>query len=211
MRSTTRSLFSAGRPEVVELTRAVRPAAGGPRLTAGYRRERFQDPASRRELAVVSALVPAARLFDVFLALLEPLGEVVDVVLESSHDSQRPGQHQDFRRDEIERPILVSNLFDHEEMLLHDGCTGLAVMSSRLGVEVQFDEHKQLYVYARKTLPFRAILRDYGLQEIAGMRLISDDDHWHATEPRFADEFEQFQHQLGAGAVRSGRRSRRAD
>ena len=79
---------------------------------------------------MLSAAVSAERLFDTFLALLEPLGEVVHVVLESSHGAAID-EHTDLRRDHIDLPVLASHLCDFEELLTHDGCTGVAVMADR--------------------------------------------------------------------------------
>src|SRR5262245_28208810 len=64
------------------LTDAVRPAAHVPvRPREGYRRGHYREPRSRRNLPILNISVSAERLFDVFLALLAPLGEVVDVIV----------------------------------------------------------------------------------------------------------------------------------
>ena len=68
------------------LTDAVRPGAGLPiRPRPGYRVEVYRDRAAKLRLPMLSSAVSAECLFDTFLALLEPLGEEVHVVLESSH------------------------------------------------------------------------------------------------------------------------------
>src|SRR6478752_1608042 len=55
--------------------------------------------------------------FDVIMDLLDPLGEVVDVVMESSHDSE-PGSHSDMYREHMDTVILKSTLYDYESLLL---------------------------------------------------------------------------------------------
>ena len=90
--------------------------------------------------------------------LLDPLGEVVDVVMESSHDSE-PGCHADLYREHMDTVILKSTLYDYEPLLLHDGCTGLAALNPNGPMEVQFDEHKLLFVYAHDLQPFEEILQ----------------------------------------------------
>ena len=70
------------------LTDAIRPALDlqvVPR--EGFRMEVYRDEVVGLRVPVLAAAVSREQLFDLFLALLEPLGEVVDVVLETSHDS----------------------------------------------------------------------------------------------------------------------------
>jgi len=181
------------------LTDAIRPNAESRlSLREGYRIERFRDSVTRSRIPMLAASVSAEHLFDVFLDLLQPLGESVHVVLETSHDSL-DDRHEDLRRSEIDLPVLASNLCDHEELLLNDGCTGVAVIAGNRPVEVQMDEHKLLYVYAYDLKPFRRILRSYGIKRIDGMRLIAESDHLHHTTCQFAEEFGQLCHRIGAG------------
>ena len=73
------------------LTEAVRPSIGLEVIPrSGYRRDTYCDPESGSKMPVLAASVSAENLFDIFMDLLDPLGEVVDVVMESSHDSE-PG------------------------------------------------------------------------------------------------------------------------
>jgi hypothetical protein len=184
------------------LTEAVRPAANLPVVPrAGYRRGVYRDPFSRRRLRTLTAAVSGERLFDAFLALLEPLGDVVDVVLETSH-AENADRHSDLRRTHIDRPVLASYCCDFERLLLHDGCTGLAVLSRQGTMEVQFDEHKLLTVYARRLAPFRRALRLSGVPEVPDLRFISEAEHWHSSDPEFREEFRRFCHRLGVGAMR---------
>ena len=67
-------------------------------------------------------------LFDVLMDLLDPLGSVVDVVLETSHNRDSHG-HQDLYREHIDMPVLKSILWEYEDLLLNDGCTGIAVLN----------------------------------------------------------------------------------
>ena len=62
--------------------------------------------------------------------MVEVLGDVVHVVLESSHAS-KGNRHRDFRRNHIDAPVLLSHLCEFEDLLLKDGCTGFAVLSAR--------------------------------------------------------------------------------
>jgi hypothetical protein len=181
------------------LTPAVRPGASVPiRPREGFRVKVYRDRRARIRMPLLSASVSAERLFDTFLALLAPLGEVVHVVLEGSH-AAGPDDHLDLRRDHIDLPVLASNLCDFEELLTHDGCTGVAVMATGRPVEVQFDEHKLLHVYAPNLKPFRRILRKAGVPRLHDLPLISEAEHLHHTTEGYADEFRQLAMRLGVG------------
>lgn len=185
------------------LTAAIRPTPDVPAVPAeGYRLERFRDPVSRRRIPMLAAAVSAEHLFEVFLDLLGPLGETVHVVLESSHESTGD-YHEDLRRGEIDLPVLASHFCDSEELLLNDGCTGVAVVAQGRPVEVQFDEHKLLYVYAHDLKPFRRVLRAHGVRRDDSLRLIAESEHLHYTTPDFAEEFRQLCCRVGAGDFES--------
>lgn len=181
------------------LTAAVRPGLGLPVVPRqGYRRDRYRDEASGRTIPVLLAAVSREAMFDVFLSLLEPLGPVVDVVLETSHDTGGP-VHRDLSREEIELPVLASHLCDYEELLTEDGFTGVAVIGRDAPLEVQFDEHKLFAVYADRLEPFESILRSAGVRHVPGLRLITEGEHYHGGGPGFQAMFERLRGQLGAG------------
>lgn len=181
------------------LTEAIRPA---PTLDVvpcqGYRVGMYEDPASQLRVPVLAAAVSREQLFDVFLALLAPLGDLVDVVLETSHHS-KGGKHRDLHREQIDLPVLESYFCDYEDLLLNDGCTGVAVISATMPIEVQFDEHKQLIIYAPDLEEFEAILRAAGVQRDDGLKLISEGQHLHRSDDRHGPAFEQFSYRLGVG------------
>src|SRR4029079_16705036 len=161
------------------LTGAIRPGPAVPlRPREGYRVEVYRDRKAKLRIPMLSAAVSSEKLFETFLALLEPVGEVVHVVLESSHGAQRD-QHTDLRRDHIDRSVLASHLCDFEELLTHDGCTGVAVLATNRPVEVQFDEHKLFHIYAPNLKPFRRVLRRAGVPRRLELPLISEAEHLH--------------------------------
>lgn len=183
------------------LTRAIRPGIQIPIVPrAGYRQSVYRDKKNRITVPIIAAAVSSEQLFDVFMSLLAPLGDVVDVVLETSHKATRPG-HRDLQREDIDRPVLESHLYDFEELLLNDGCTGIAVASSSRPMEVQFDEHKVLIVYARNPKPFCRILKTFGLAEDDDLRLINEAEHLHRSEPEYCEHFEQLCYRLGVGGA----------
>lgn len=179
------------------LTDAIRPAAHLPVVPRqAYRRDVYRDPKSRLEVPVLAAAVSRERLFDLFLDLLGPLGPVVDVVLETSHHTDGAA-HRDLLREAIDLPVLMSHFCDFEELLLNDGCTGVAVIGTAGPMEVQFDEHKLLVVYAHELAPFEAILAEAGIARDDQLKLITEGEHLHATDARFSATFEQLCARVG--------------
>jgi hypothetical protein len=182
------------------LTDAVRPGPGVPvRPREGYRVEVYRDRQAKLRLPMLSAAVSAERVFDAFLALIEPLGEVVHVVLESSHDTGAVDRHRDLRRNHIDLPVLASHLCEFEELLTHDGCTGVAVLADGKPVEVQFDEHKLFHVYAPNLKPFRRALKRLGVARRADLPLISEAEHLHHSTDDHAEAFRQLCMRVGVG------------
>jgi hypothetical protein len=177
------------------LTDAVRPALEIPiRPRAGYRVEVYSD--TGLHLPMIHAAASAEMLFELFLDLLQPLGETVHVVLESSH-GQPTDRHSDYRRNHIDRSVLASHFYDFEDLLLNDGCTGVAVLSARRPMEVQFDEHKQLTIYSTNLVPFRRILKAHGLKRRQKLRFLSEAEHLHHSTDNYADEFQQLALRIG--------------
>jgi hypothetical protein len=181
------------------MTEAIRPGPGARVMPReGYRIGVYHDAAAKFRIPVLSASVSREKLFDLFLALLRPLGDEVDVVLETSHRS-RSGKHRDLRRRGIDMPVLASYCCEFEDLLLNDGCTGIAVMSAGRPMEVQFDEHKLLIVYAKKLKPFRQIVRSFGVGRDDAMMLISEMEHMHGSEPQHYEQFREMCLRMGAG------------
>jgi hypothetical protein len=173
-----------------KLTEAIRP---GWRLDvvpqAGYRHDAYVDPHSGARLPAVVAAVSAEHLFETFLELLEPMGDELDVVLESSHDEA--SGVREFSREGVERLVLESLLWEFEDLLLNDGCTAIAVMHPEQSLEVQLDEHKLLVIYASARQPFERILRDRGLDRNDRIRFVSQGEHMHTSHARHARQFEE--------------------
>lgn len=181
------------------LTNAIRPSPACqvvPRQ--GFRQETYRDRKAGFQVPVLVAALSREHLFDAFLDLLDPLGEVVDVVLETSHDTQG-SNHRDLFREHIDLSVLKSYCCDFEELLLHDGCTGIAALSTVSPMEVQFDEHKLLVIYAADLEPFADILKGYGIRRIDDMKIITEGEHLHSTDPTFRPVFEQLCARLGVG------------
>ncbi len=189
--------LSVGNYGDFSLTDAIRPSFAlevVPR--EGYRRDIYRDPETGNKMPVLAAAVSSERLFDVFMDLLDPLGDEVDVVMESSHESE-PGAHADLYREHMDTVILKSTLYDYEDLLLNDGCTGLAALNPGGPMEVQFDEHKLLFVYAHDLEPFEEILKEHGLRRDDTIKFISEAEHLHSTDDVYKEQFDELQYRLG--------------
>ena len=181
------------------LTDAIRPSLDRQVIPRqAFRVDTYRDTKAGFQVPVLAASISRDKLFDVFIDLLDPLGEIVDVVLETSHESDG-NQHRDLFREQIDLPILKSYCCDFEDLLLHDGCTGMAALSGSGPMEVQFDEHKLLVVYAADMRPFINILKEHGIARDDKMKLITEGEHLHSTDPRYRKEFDRFCYRLGVG------------
>jgi len=128
--------------------------------------------------------------------LLTPLGDEVDVVLETSHDADSNG-HSDLYRESIDLPVLNSVLYDFEDLLLDDGCTGIAVLNSRIPLEVQLDEHKLLIMYGQELSDFEGVMADYHVECSEDIQFITEAEHVHSSSDEFVERFEQLRYRLG--------------
>ena len=183
------------------LTDAIRPGPGVPVVPReGYRTSMYKDAKLGLRIPVLSAAASREKLFDLFLALLKPLGREVDVILETSH-KRTDGKHRDLRRRGIDTPVLASYCCEFEDLLMNDGCTGIAVLSTKRPMEVQLDEHKLIFAYAPSTKPFRRILRSFGISRDNDLKLISEGQHLHGTEPHHRPEFRDLCLRIGAGKL----------
>lgn len=182
------------------LTDAIRPSYDLKVVPEqGYRYDHYVDPGCRTSVPVLIASVSEPILFDTFLDLLAPLGSVVDIVLETSHKKSRT-EHEDLYREHIDTPVLTSYLYNYEEMLMNDGCAGIAVLNPSIPVEIQFDEHKLLIVYGKYLQPFERILRHRGIQPKSDLRFITDAEHVHSSKVRYIEQFMSLQTVLGLDA-----------
>jgi hypothetical protein len=134
------------------------------------------------------------------MELIDPLGFEVDVVLETSHN--RNGGHEDLYREHIDMPVFKSTLWDYEDLLLNDGCTGIAVLNPDVPQEVQFDEHKLLIVYGDPLDRFEQILIEHGVYRDDEINFISEAEHVHSSSETYSQQFRELQTNLGMDGYR---------
>lgn len=179
------------------LTDAVRPSYDLQVVPCqGYRHDSYRDEENRSSVPVLMASVSKESLFEVFMDVLDPLGAVVDVVLETSHNRDRQG-HQDLYREHIDVPVLKSILWEYEDLIANDGCTGLAVLNPGIPQEVQFDEHKLLIIYGNHLQAFEGILQERNVLCDEQMKFITEAEHVHSSSDTYARQFEELQTRLG--------------
>ncbi|MDR1484557.1 MAG: hypothetical protein LBT09_07005 [Planctomycetaceae bacterium] len=162
----------------------------------GYKHDRYRNIKNNLSIPVIMATVSKEDLFDTFIDLLDPLGDCVDVVLETSH-KRSTGEHVDLYREQIDMPILKSFLYDYEELLVNDGCTGIAVLNSVAPCEVQFDEHKMLIIYSNDEKTFEKILAQHNIKRDESIRFITEAEHIHTTRDEYYQQFQNLKVTLG--------------
>ncbi len=184
------------------LTRAIRPSSKSPiRPIQGFRYDKYVDEEYKSEIPVIMAAASSEVLFPLFVQLIQQLGDVVDVVLETSHDHESSG-HCDLFREQIDLPILTSALWEFDDLLLNDGCTGIAVLNPDTPQEVQFDEHKMLIIYGQPLEHFENVLEEFGLGCRPTMKFITEGEHIHASNESYIRQFNQLKSLLGTEAER---------
>ncbi len=179
------------------LTDAIRPSYDLQVVPSqGFRHDYYHDEQSKTRVPVLMAAATSEKLFDVFLDLLDPLGSEVDVVLETSHNRESKG-HVDLYREHIDLPVLKSTLYDYEDLLVNDGCTGIAVLNPHVPLEVQFDEHKLLITYGHDLSEFESVFRQHGVTCNEQLKFITEAEHVHSSSDQYARQFEELLMRLG--------------
>ncbi len=183
-----------------ELTDAIRPSYDvriSPRQ--GFRYDKYVDEATGATTPVIMAAVTKSILLDTFFGLIDQLGSVVDVVLETSHHCR--SHHEDLYRDHIDVPVLKTMLLEFEDVLTDDGCTGIAVINPARQQEIQLDEHKLLIAYGTPLIGFRETLIAGDIYPDSKIQFVTEAEHVHSSSERMHDRFEQLKTRLGVDAV----------
>lgn len=128
------------------LTDAIRPSYNlniVPRN--GFRFSLYNKP-DGSEIPFFMISVSQEIIFSLFMDLIDLVGEKVAVVLETSHEYTKTGkkvdrEHKDMLSEDIDLVVLKSILYEFEDLLLDDGCTGIAVFNAEFPIEVQLEEH----------------------------------------------------------------------
>lgn len=179
-----------------DLTDAIRPSYDLQIIPRqGFRHDEYRDDSNGAVVPVLMASATKSALLDLFLDMIDPLGPVVDVVLETSHHAT--AGHQDLYREHIDIPVLKSLLFEFEDLLLNDGCTGIAVVNPQRQQEVQLDEHKMLIAYGTPLESFEQVLIDADVYPDSEIRFLTEAEHVHSSNERYLHEFDVLKARLG--------------
>jgi len=185
-----------------ELTDAVTPVSRDTTFTPvqGYCHAVYRNKETAAETPVIIISLTREKIMEVFLALLDALGDTVDVALDSSHDHVHGGDVPDreFRREDIDLPVLKSFAGEYGDLLVHDGCTSIGVFNPDLCREVQIDAHKLLFVYGGDCMEWETILRKHAILPRENMTFINAVDHMHSSSDCHAEQFEELRCRLGA-------------
>ncbi len=175
-----------------ELTDAIRPSFDLKIVPEeGFRFDVYRDEIEDITVPVAMGAVTKDKLFETFMDMLDPLGEIVDVILGSSHSNRRSG-HLEHIRESIDLPVLKSILYDYEDFLMNDGCTGIAVLNPSIPQEVQFDEHKLLIVYGEEAAGTSQKI--FGRHRVArrdNMRFLTEAEHVHSTRQSYRQKYDE--------------------
>lgn len=184
-----------------DLTDAIRPALSLPVVPRqGFRHDCYRDDSAGVKVPVIMAAASRERLFDLFIDLIDPLGQVVDVVIETSHYGS-DGSHQDLYREHIDIPVLKSILYDYEDLLLNDGCAGIAVLNPAKQQEVQFDEHKMMIIYGSTLDAYEKILISHDVYIDPKIKFLTEAEHVHSSSEKYYDQLMQLATRLGIDGI----------
>jgi len=179
------------------LTDAIRPSYDLKVVPKqGYRHDFYLDEETKTKVPVLMASASREILFDIFMELIEPLGSEVDVVLETSHNREGAG-HTDLYREHIDVPVFKSMLWDFEDLLMNDGCTGMAVLNPSIPQEVQFDEHKLLIVYGNPLRAYEDVFARFGVKRDDKMKFLTEAEHVHSSSDKYFQSFDELKMRLG--------------
>ena len=174
-------------------TDAVRPQDESFLTQEGY--EVHSLDTSNAPERIVIAAVSRQKLFDVFTELLEPLGELLDVVLETEdEEDESVFEAHSYGTDRL---YLQSVLPDFEDVLLNCGNTKIGVVSTERPKRVELDFHKLLLLYGKKIRPFLQILVENNIPQLIDMHTIDDVDQYRISDTEFPDQIQRMMNELG--------------
>lgn len=179
-----------------------------------YRTDVYRDDAGGQDLYELEAAVPSGALVSVFFKCLEHLDDVVDVVIESTHDSSitdwnsaEPHPCELFLREYLEKPALLEMLASYERWLFFDGMSAIAVYGSEAAgfgspAEIKLGDDKVLYIISDDLSDFQAIMEEYGIRLNPNVTFVSDGAHIHYSADILDDMTQAFISEIGAVRAR---------
>lgn len=161
-------------------------------LSEGYRTELYHDQETGHQTPVLVCAASYEKLYALFCLMLRPFGnELVNLVLESTHMTKSAEEKNTYHYENIDPLVLRHLLCPFEDDLVHDGNLGLSVYHPDEMIEVQWDEHKVLMVYALDLEPFREIAQEMMIPERPEMFFLFEGEHMHGSSGNAFQRFRE--------------------
>ncbi len=176
----------------------------------GFRTGIYYDEVSDKDLDELEAAVPAEALAAVFLRCLENLDDIVDIVIESAHEtevarwqSSEPFPSELFLAEQVEKTVLLEMLANNKPWLICDGMSAIAVYGSDVAgvsdpTEIMLRDDKVIHVYAENSRLFLEIFDMYGVPSNPNVAFVSDGAHVHFTSEKLKAKTRELIAYLGA-------------
>lgn len=168
----------------------------------GFMRSEYQaENQSIPSTPVFMVAVARRRMFDLFFTLLKPLGDRVGVALDLYHNVTQNSGHDTYRVDEVDTSVAMSAFAGYEDLLLHDGCTGVSVWGRR--PEIQWSRQKLIYCYGTEETMgrFHGILHGHRIPYTPDFQIINDVPHTFQTIDDHRTQFRELTECLHAEKV----------
>lgn len=165
-------------------------------LTQGYKIDIWHDKDTEEDFFVLVIAAHSDKLIDIFEDFLDLMEGELALVLETSHNYS-DHKHDNLWRYDVEPWYIKHILRQNSNLFLNDSYTGIAVCNLDQHEEIQFDEHKCLFVYSKNVEQFKEILENYGVAYDKNLHLISEAEHEHFIDSEYQSQFEELATEIG--------------
>lgn len=169
----------------------------------GYRKSSYREKEpGRRSIKVCKLIIQAHRdkLAELFIALSDALSEEIDIFADSTHDLPPDGLIPEYAADDVDLVVVQSALWGAEELLTHDGATGIELCDWDRGIQIHLSDAKVIYCYGGKSdiKRFHPILDRYGIPFDEDLVTVENIAHDKKTLPLYEHQFGQMMNDVGA-------------
>ena len=113
----------------------------------------------------------------------------------------RAAGHVDLYREHIDLPVLKSILYDYEDLLLNDGCTGIAVLNPRRPAGSAVRRAQAADRLRRRPARVRGGPRPARRRLRRQLKFITEAEHVHSSSDDYQRQFEELWTRLGMDAT----------
>ena len=94
--------------------------------------------------------------------------------------------------------MLKSTLYDFEDLLLNDGCLGIAVLNPRIPVRGPVRRAQTADRVRQEPLSeFEEIFKRHSIDRNEEIRFITEAEHVHSSSEEYFEQFQQLRYRLG--------------